>query len=392
MINLDANASYSLDPRVREELFVRLGRAGNPSSIHAAGQRARALVEEARESLGALVDLGPGDRIIFTSGATEANVWALTAPFFHSSFTSANPLLVTTAIEHPSVLEAAHRVRRWGHKVAVVPPTPQGAVTPDSVAAHCTSDTRMVSVMYANNETGAMQPIEAITREVRRTSPRAVLHTDAVQCLGKAPLSFRASQVDLMSLSGHKIVALSGVGALVVRRGAEPDPLLVGGAQETYSRAGTENVAGIVSFGIAAAVLRDELDSRIAAMARSRWLIQSEITRRVPGAVLRTPAESLVNTISITVPHVRADDLVVALDLRGISVSSGAACASGKPQPSHVLTAMGLSEEEARRTLRISVEHSYPEGVLHDAIDQIVSCIYRMHPAPSHTKHGGTHV
>lgn len=377
-INLDANASYGVLPEVRARLGECL-EGLNPSSIHAGGQRARAAIERARDAVAALLGLRGGERIVFTSGATEANVTAIEAPFGEDRVSRSGagdgPLWITSALEHHSVLEPCARLGRRGFRGVVITPA-DGAVHGAEIAAHISPHTRLVTCMAANNEIGHLTPLEEIVRVVRAAAERCVIHSDAVQILGKVKWNPFDAGVDSVSLSAHKIGALSGVGALVVRTGAEPPPLIVGGPQELRYRAGTENVPGIVSFGLAADIVRRTLDERIERMRRGAELLRGELSRLVPEITFNSPREDgLPNTVSVTAPGIRADDVVVALDLAGVYVSSGAACASGKPEPSHVLLARGLPEAAARATLRLSVRADHTTIELEQAAAAIARAI-----------------
>lgn len=363
-INLDANASYGVLPEVQAALAGAYDGL-NPSSIHTGGQRARAAIERARDSLARLLRLRGGERIVFTSGATESNITAIEAPFHATptGFAAEGPRWVTTALEHHSVLEPCARLGRRGIRGTVITPA-GGAVSGGELAPVVTPATQLVSVMAANNETGHVSPLGEVVDVVRARSPRCLIHTDGVQLLGKLNLNPFEAGVDAVSVSAHKIGGLAGVGALILREGLEVPPLLVGGPQETRYRAGTENVSGIVAFGLAAEVVARDLAARIERMRSGAAFLRDELSRTVPDISFNSPPEGgLPNTLSVTVPGIRADDVVVALDLLGVYVSSGAACASGKPEPSHVLLARGLSEAAARATVRLSLraDHSPAE-------------------------------
>jgi len=377
-INLDANASYGVLPEVIEGVREALGTL-NPSSIHGGGQRARAMVELARDRLAALLGLTKSERIIFTSGATEANSTAILAPFLGTRSQptegSAQWEWVTSAVEHHSVLEPCLRLGRCGFR-GMAAPARAGYLRADEVAAVVAETTQLLTVMYANNETGHVTPLREIVATVRARSGCRI-HIDAVQHLGKSAEPLFDLPIDSASFSAHKIGGLTGVGALVVKSESSFEPMLVGGAQELRHRAGTENVPGIVSFGIAADVVRKDLGGRIERMRAARRFIEESIHRDVPNCRFNSPTEGgLPNTLSVTFPGVRADDLVVALDLNGVYVSSGAACASGKPEPSHVLTGMGLSDEEARATIRISVRGDNTTHELEHATQAIARAVH----------------
>lgn len=355
MINLDANANYSLIQEI-VEFLKELKPIGNPSSVHALGQHARALIEEARLRVGRVLNLNPSDRVVFTSGATESNNTAIHSALYGLPLTSIS--VVTSSIEHPCVLECLESFRRGGAAIRLITPKDPQRFSPSDFLSCIDASTKFVSVMLANNETGHILPVAQIFSEIRRLYPQVILHCDAAQALGKIPVDFQSIGADLLSISAHKIGALCGVGALVIRAGYSLTPLIVGGSQELRLRAGTENVIGIASFGIACAVLEREFQQRVAHMQHARDRLRAEIRAMVPEAhfTLSDSCACLPNTLSVRLPGVRADDLVIALDLEGIAASSGAACSSGKQLPSHVLMALGLSEDAARQTVRFSFE------------------------------------
>jgi cysteine desulfurase len=236
-----------------------------------------------------------------------------------------------------------------------VNPNTNGEIDPDSVASSLSEETSLVSVMAANNETGVINDIKTVVSLVRARAPRALIHTDAAQLCGKVPFSFHDLGVDLLTISGHKFGALTGVGALVIRKGVEIEPLIDGGPQESKLRGGTENVLGIISMGAAALEAHTELSQRSESMREIRDLFEAELCRVIEGISINgEKATRLPNTSSLYIRGVRADDLLVALDREGVYVSGGAACSSGKPEPSHVLSAMGHSEERSRSTVRVS--------------------------------------
>lgn len=376
-INLDANASYGLLPELESELRALFRSYSNPSSIHSGGQRSRALIEEARERVGLLLGCGNTERIVFTSGATEANAMAVRGILLAEPHQQEAQFL-TTAIEHPSVLEQRCLLERFNVRTMVIAPDDNGIVRADEFGNSCTPHTKLVSVMLANNETGGIQPVREIAQIVRACQRKVLVHCDAVQALGKIPFTFAELGVDMLSISAHKIGGLTGVGALVLRRHMEISPLLRGGPQESKLRAGTENVFGIISFGLAAKYIQEDLAKRCAAMRERKTMLETVLRTELSQSVFLHVKDSLPNTLSVRIPGVKADDLVVALDLRGIQISSGAACSSGKPDPSHVLLAMGLSREEARETIRLSLRAETPLPDLERAARTLVQCVRGM--------------
>jgi cysteine desulfurase len=356
---LDYNATAPLRPEVRDAMLGAFALHGNPSSVHAEGRQARAAIEAARTKVAALLGARPDD-VIFTSCGTEANALAL-APVAGAW------RCYMSAIEHPSVLAGG---RFSASDVTRIPVTGDGVIDLDFLASELARHhlegqgaRPFVSLMAANNETGALQPVAAAAEIVHGASIHAgsvhavggVLHTDAVQAAGKVPLDMGALGADLVSLSAHKLGGPKGVGALVLRERVQVEPLIRGGGQERRRRAGTENVAGIVGFGVAAEIaaaelgkardiakLRDELETRALAIAPEAIVFSGRVPR-------------LPNTSCMAVPGTKAETLVIGLDLAGVAVSSGSACSSGKVEASHVLRAMGVAPEVAQGAIRVSL-------------------------------------
>ena len=344
---LDFNASAPLRPEAREAMLAALDLCGNPSSVHAEGRSARAVVDEAREAVAALVNASPAE-VVFTSGATEANTWALSAPWQQ---------IAVSGIEHDSVRAPAALVAaQRGARTIDLP------VSGDGTANHKAADLdngALIVLQLANNETGVLQDVQAAG--LWATENGARLHTDAVQAPGRVAIDFRTLGASTMSLSGHKIGGPMGIGALVVGAGVALNPLLKGGGQERRRRAGTENVAAIAGFGAAAkAAQRDLADmSRVAGM---RDQLEAEVLRLTPDAIIiGKAAPRLANTSCIALPGQHAETLVIKFDLAGIAVSAGSACSSGKVAASHVLTAMGFAPEAAGSAIRVSIGASTTE-------------------------------
>ena len=345
-IYLDNNATTAIHPDVLGTLDSMLRNVfGNASSIHKEGQTARQVIEDARESVARLIG-ATAREIVFTSGGTESN----NAAIFGAVSTLGIHHIVTSAIEHPSVLAPVDELRRRGHEVVLVLPSRDGLVDADAVIGAIRDDTRLVSVMLANNETGVVQPVAEIARVCRERGVH--LHCDAVQAAGKIEVDVRQLGVDTLSLSAHKMHAPKGIGALYVRLGTKMQSHLFGGAQERRRRAGTENVPLAAAFGVAAALagepefkhevaaLRDRFESSIAGLGVT---INGALAPRVP------------NTSNVTFHGADGEGLVIALDLKGVAVSTGSACSSGRVEPSHILLAMGLTAEEAKATVRFSL-------------------------------------
>lgn len=335
---LDYNATAPVRPAVIAAMAEAMGWVGNASSLHGFGRRARAAVETARAQVAALVGAAP-EEVRFTGSGTEADNWALTG--------FPERCLLVSAGEHPAVLAAAPGAER-------LPLTGGGLVDLAALerALAAARAPALVSVQAANNETGAVQPLAEIAALAHRHG--ALLHCDAVQAAGKLPLDAAGLGLDLVSLSAHKLGGPQGVGALVVRGAAEPAALLRGGGQERRRRAGTENVAGIVGFGLAAELAASELPQTL---ARAAWrdAFEAGLRARLPEAVVfAVDAPRLPNTSCFALPGRSAETLLIALDLSGIALSSGSACSSGKVAPSHVLAAMGVPEALSRSALRLS--------------------------------------
>lgn len=339
-VYLDYNATAPIRPEVIDAMSAAMRRVGNASSVHAFGRQARGAVETARGEVAALVGAAPS-RVIFTGSGTEANNLALRR--------AGGERLLVSAGEHDSVLAAA--AESGAERTALLG---DGRIDLDALQSRLAADPRpaLVSVMLANNETGVIQPLAEVAALARAHG--ALLHCDAVQAAGKIPVDMATLGVDLMSLSAHKIGGPQGVGALIVREGVEVTPLLRGGGQERRRRAGTENVAGLVGFGVAARLARETLEG-FAGLALFRDLLEREILALAPEArVFGREASRLPNTLCVSMPGVRAETQVMAFDLAGVAVSSGSACSSGKVAPSHVLAAMGVDEASAASALRIS--------------------------------------
>jgi cysteine desulfurase len=345
-IYLDNNATTRIDPAVLDALSGSLRDIyGNASSIHKEGQTARRRLEEARESVAALIG-ATAREVVFTSGGTESNNAAL----FGAVATRGFHHIVTTAIEHPSVLEPLQDLERRGHQLTIVPPSPSGRVDAGSVLSALREDTTLVAMMLVNNETGVIQPVADVARVCRERGIH--FHCDAVQAAGKIDIDVIALGADTLALSAHKIHAPKGSGALFVRKGLVLERLIFGGAQERRRRAGTENVPLAAAFGVAAELARDAATRPHVRALRDR--LESELANEqitINGAA----AERVPNTASITFRNADGEGLVIALDLEGMAVSTGSACSSGRVEPSHVLLAMGLSPDLARSTVRFSL-------------------------------------
>jgi cysteine desulfurase len=348
-IYLDNNATTPVLPEVLEAMRPYFGEHfGNPSSIHHYGQETRAAVERARDAVASLLGCRPSE-IVFTSGGTEGDNLAIVG------LTSAGDHIITSGIEHHAVLLTCKHLEETGCEVTYVPVDGRGMVDPNDVQRALRPNTTLISIMMANNETGVLQPVDEIGKVA--ADANVYFHTDAVQAAGKISIDVNRIGCDALSISGHKMHAPQGVGALYVRQGTHLDPLFYGGRHERSRRAGTENVPGIVALGKAAelamqgfergddktmSALRDRLQRGILAQVEEAG-VNGDGARRVP------------NTSNIHFDHIEGESMVIALDLKGLAVSTGAACASGAIEPSHVLLAMGLRADQARSSIRFSL-------------------------------------
>ena len=350
-VYLDFNASAPLRPETRAAVAAALELCGNPSSVHAEGRTARRIIEAAREQVATLVGAEPRN-VVFTSGGTEANMLALSPAL--------GDRLLISGIEHPSVLSGGRFAPEYIEKI---PANANGTVDLTALRNALGKGGRpLVSLMLANNETGVIQPVCEATRLVHDAG--SLLHVDAIQAAGRISCDINALETDFLTVSGHKIGAPKGVGALIARsESVRPDPLVQGGGQERGARGGTENVAGIAGFGAAAAAAKQELAEAGARMAVLQAQLEAGLRATSPDVII-FGAESprLPNTTLFSVPGLKAETAVIAFDLEGVAVSSGAACSSGKVQPSHVLAAMGVPPDLARGAVRVSLGPSTTES------------------------------
>lgn len=375
-IYMDANATTPLLPEVFEAMRpFWIEHFGNASSIHQHGQYARAAVDHAREAIAKLLRCRASE-VVFTSGGTESDNLALFGTLTEGAH------LVTTAIEHHAVLHAAEALAARGVEVTFLPCNAQGLVEPAALEAALRPNTRLVSIMYANNETGVIQPITELARIAHAAG--ALFHTDAVQAAGKLALDLSPrgplKDVDLLTLSGHKIHAPKGIGVLFVRRSVRLAPMLHGGSHERQRRAGTENVTGVVGLGKAAELADAWLasDGTLHLAALRDRLEQGILARVEECGVNGEGAPRVGNTTNLYFDHVEAEALVIALDLKGLAVSGGSACQSGATEPSHVLTAMGLSPARARASIRFSLSKLTTEEEVDEAIRLIPAAVARL--------------
>src|SRR6185437_11936946 len=371
-VYLDNNATTPVLPEVFEAMKpFYLERFGNASSIHQYGQHARAAVEKARASVAGLFNCRPAE-VIFTGGGTEGDNTAI------FGLVRSGDHIVTSAIEHHAVLNTCKRLEQMGCEVTYVPVNGRGQIEPDDVRKALRPNTRLISIMMANNETGVLQPVEEIGKIAREAD--VFFHTDAVQAAAKVPIDVEKIGCDVLSISGHKLHAPQGTGAMYIRKGTLIQPLLYGGSHERQRRAGTENLPGIVGLGKAAELAAEWLKSgRATEMAAMRDRLQQRVLAKVDAAGVNGEGAARVpNTTNLWFDYIEGEALVIALDLKGLAVSSGAACSSGAIEPSHVLLSMGLPHERARASLRISLGKQTTAEDVEFAINVIPETVGRL--------------
>ena len=396
-VYLDHNATTAVEPEVLDALLPYLsGEYGNAASIHTFGQKARAAVETAREQVAALIGARPPE-IAFTSGGTEADnhaifgvAWPFLAALRSRGDAVASKHIITTTVEHEAVLNTCQALEKQGVAVTCLPVDRQGLLSPEAVRHALRKETALITVMHANNELGTVQPLEEIGRIAAGAD--VYFHTDAVQSAGKVPIDVNALRLDLLSLSGHKFYAPKGIGALYIRGGTRLQQLLYGGHHQRGFRPGTENVPGIVGMGKAAELARKSLAEDAARTSALRDRLEQGLLSRVPhsranGArAPRTP-----NTTNLMFPGIEGEALVIALDLKGLACSTGAACSSGAVEPSHVLTAIGLSPDEARASLRFSLGRHTTAAEIDLALQIVPAAVEQLRElSPSYRKEAAT--
>ena len=374
-IYLDHAATTAVAPEVFQAMQPYLAAAfGNPSGVYAEAREARAALEKARVQVAGLIGADPPE-VYFTSGGSESDNWAIKGAAF-AGRTRGNHL-ITTAIEHHAVLSTCRWMEKQGFRVTYVPPDAEGRIDPDAVAAAIRKETILISVMAANNEVGTVEPVSQIGAIARE---RGILfHTDAVQAAGILPVDVREMGADLLSLSGHKFHGPKGIGALYIRRGTRIDPLIHGGAQERNLRAGTENLAGIAGLGAAAERAGRNRSENALRMARLRDRLIQGILEEIPGSRLNGPEKDrLPGNCHVSFEGVDGAALVMRLDLAGIAASVGSACVSGAAEVSHVLLAMGRSEEEARSSLRLTLGEETTAEEIGETLERLKRIIREM--------------
>ena len=373
-IYLDNSATTRADDQVLAAMIPAMqSNFGNASSIHTFGQEARAAVEEARASVASF--LGAEAReIIFTSGGTESDNAALWG-VFRSGYRPGNHI-ITSRIEHPAVLLTCKALETAGAEVTYLPVDSTGRVDPKDVKSAVRETTILISIMHANNETGVIQPIEEIGAIARERG--IVLHTDAVQSIGKIPVNAAALGADLLSLSGHKFHGPKGIGVLYMRQGTRLTPFLTGGSHERKRRAGTENVPGIVGMGVAARLASERLPEMATRVAEFRDQLESRIQARIPGVSVNGKAPRLPNITNLSFAGIEGEAALIAMDLEGLAVSTGSACSSGSLEASHVLAAMGLRSEVVQGSLRFSLCYHTTADEIDRTIEIVAGVVERL--------------
>jgi len=374
-IYMDYNATTPLRLEVKASMIADFDIFGNASSMHESGRVARARVEEARESVAALID-APADRVFFTSGGSESNNTVFQTMLLKGE-NAHRKAIVTSAIEHPCIINSAEFVKSRGVDTVFLPVDPDGRIHMDELRASLNDKTLLVSIMFANNEIGTIQDLASISRIAKEAG--AYMHTDAVQAAGKIRVSVKELGVDYLSLSAHKIYGPKGVGALYVRKGAPLEPLIRGGHQEQGLRAGTYNNIGILGFGHAARLALQDLDTFSVSVRKLRNMLKEGLEARIPNIRINGhPREVLPNTLNVSFPGAEGEAILLSLDIMGIEASTGSACASGSLDPSHVLMATGVGPELAHGSIRFSLGRSTTEEDIRYMLETVPPIIARL--------------
>ena len=373
-IYLDNSATTQVDAQVLEAMLPCFRENyGNASSVHLYGQEARGIVEDARRSVAGLLS-ADAKEVVFTSGGTESDNWALWG-ILRSGARTGNHF-ITTKIEHPAILATCKAMESAGAEITYLPVNASGSVDPGDVESAIRENTLLISVMHANNETGVIQPIKEISAIAKKRG--VLLHTDAVQSIGKIPVNVQDLDVDLLSLSGHKVHGPKGIGALYIRKKTRITPFMTGGSHERKRRAGTENVPAIAGLGAAArlaAARLPEMQTRIAAM---RDQFEEQVRTRISGVRINGQGNRLPNIANLSFERLEGEAAVIALDLEGVAASTGSACASGSLEPSHVLMAMGLRPEVVQGSLRFSLCYHNTEEEIFRALEILERVVQRL--------------
>lgn len=376
-VYLDHNATTPVHPEVLEAMLPYYkDKFGNASSIHGFGQEAKVALEESREKVAKLINAAPGE-IYFTSGGTESDNLAVKGTAFANRKKGKH--IVTSQIEHHAILESCKFLEREGFEVTYLPVDRQGFVDPDDLKKAIRKDTILVSIMYANNEIGTIEPVEELCKITKENG--VYFHTDTVQAIGRIPLDVQKLNVDMLSISGHKIYGPKGVGAIYIRKGTRITPWADGGHHERSRRAGTENVPGIVGLTKATEIAGRDMEQEYEHMRNLTETFYKKLTQAIPDVFLNGhPEKRLANTLNLSFKAVEGESIILSLDLKGVAVSTGSACASGTLEPSHVLSAMGIAPEIAQAAIRFSFgrentseDLEYVIGILPEIVSRLRS-------------------
>lgn len=375
-VYLDHNSTSPLAPEALDAMLPYLrARYGNPSSLYAQGREAKRGLEGARDTIARVLGAASAENICFTGSGSESDNMAIQGAA--RALRTKGRHIITSAVEHPAVLNTCRALAEEGFEITLVKPDRTGIVQAEAVAKAVRSDTILISIMHANNETGSVNPIAEIGALCRRRS--ILFHTDAVQTFCKIPFTVDELNVDLLTVSGHKIEGPKGVGALYIRDDVPLKPLIHGGHQEANRRAGTENVAGIAGFAKAAEIGRARLAEDAVGIAKLRDKLEQGLLASIPKTAMNGhPRLRLPNTLNLSFPFVESESLLLELDLRGVSVSSGSACTSGTGEPSHVLLAMGIPHEICRGALRFSLGRENTEEEIEYVLEVLPSIVRRI--------------
>ncbi len=383
-IYLDYNATTPVDPGVVESMMPYLSEYfHNPSSLYTGSLRVRTNIESAREKVAALINSRP-EEIIFTGGGSEADNMAIKGIAFSKADKGKH--IITSSIEHHAVLHTCKFLEKMGYEVTYLPVDKYGFVDPDELKKSIRKDTILVSVMFANNEIGTIEPIKELAQIAHEHE--VLFHTDAVQAVGKIPVDVEELEIDLLSMSAHKFYGPKGVGALYMRKGVKLTPLIHGGSQEKNRRAGTENVAGIIGMGKAAEIAIEEMQEEERKIKPLRDKLEEGILSRIPEVIVNGhPKKRLYNTLNVSIKFIEGESMLALLDAKGISASSGSACTSSSLEPSHVLLAIGIPHEIAHGSLRFSLgKYNTKEDIdtVLEVLPDIVERLRRLSPYWSH--------
>lgn len=370
----DNAASTAVSERVLNAMLPFLSESfGNPSSIHRQGRDARRAIENAREQIAECLNCHPSE-IYFTSGGTESDWWAVTG-YAKAQYEHGKRHILTTAVEHKAVLEACKKLEKQGFEVTYLKPDRDGIITAEQVENAIRKDTALVTVMYANNEVGTVMPVEEIGRVCKEKG--VCFHTDAVQAVGNVRIDVKKQNIAMLSLSGHKIHAMKGIGVLYVRNGTVLEAMITGGAQEKGRRAGTENVPAIVGLGEAVKAAYEDFDGRYERTVKVRDRLIDGLVR-LGGRLNGSREKRLMGNVNVSFEGFEGETMLLLLDSKGICASGGSACSSGQTEPSHVLTAMGLTAEQARGALRFSIDGGFTAEDADYIIEAMKDIIFRL--------------